>query len=279
MKFRVLIGVLLVIVLSTSGAARPLMTPKQFVVTWNGQVLPLDYAEVHVNAQMDSLFFGTHAEQYGIVAGDEVSVTYGGVDVFTGHVDAIYPYTYRDLSFQWVAASAANILPGAVFVRTDTTTQGNWRGPWHSVYGAEGYVLADDATSLPAYARVAFVGNLSWIWEASTPDVRALLRPTTQDRMAATWYGDSYDIDIHLLDPYSHQVALYLVDWDSRDRIERIDVLDATTGAVLDTRVASDFVGGEYLVWMLSGHVRIRVTLTAGVNAVISGVLFDRGKA
>jgi len=30
-----------------------------------------------------------------------------------------------------------------------------------------------------------------------------------------------------------------------------------------------------YLVWNVSGHVKIQVTLTGGINAVASGLFFD----
>ena len=42
----------------------------------------------------------------------------------------------------------------------------------------------------------------------------------------------------------------------------------------LDTRNISLFNNGIYLIWNLSGHVKINVTLTAGGNAVISGAFF-----
>jgi hypothetical protein len=43
---------------------------------------------------------------------------------------------------------------------------------------------------------------------------------------------------------------------------------------VLSTQTISKFNGGTYLVWTISGHVQINVTLTGGVNAVASGVFF-----
>ncbi|HEY6392337.1 MAG TPA: malectin domain-containing carbohydrate-binding protein [Bryobacteraceae bacterium] len=72
-----------------------------------------------------------------------------------------------------------------------------------------------------------------------------------------------------------HQVALYLLDWDNYyGRIERVDILDANN-AVLDTRTVSNFVGGQYLVWNLSGHVIIRiVNRNASSYAVVSGLFF-----
>jgi hypothetical protein len=37
----------------------------------------------------------------------------------------------------------------------------------------------------------------------------------------------------------------------------------------------SGFVGGSYLVWQVSGNIRIQVTRTAGNNAIVNGVFFD----
>jgi hypothetical protein len=157
----------------------------------------------------------------------------------------------------------------ATFVRTDATTQGTWRG----VYGTQGSALAADATNLPAYAQLTLSGQSTWTWDASTTNVRALQRPAGSDRFAATWFRNgSFTIDLNLTDGSAHQVALYGVDWDARSRTERIEVLDAASGTVLDTRTLTNFVNGQYLVWTITGHVVFRVTLMAGGNAVISGL-------
>jgi subtilisin family serine protease len=161
--------------------------------------------------------------------------------------------------------------PTAHFVTLDATTQGTWRG----VYGADGYTLANDASSLPAYAHVTFTGQSAWTWTAATIDVRALQEPTGTNRIAATWYAAStYSIDLNLTDGATHQVALYGLDWDSTARTERIDILDPVSGATLDSRTLTAFHGGQYLVWNLSGHLTLRVTCTGGANAVVSGLFF-----
>src|SRR5207248_1594584 len=82
-------------------------------------------------------------------------------------------------------------------------------------------------------------------------------------------------VDVNLTDGQSHRLALYALDWDRLGRSERVDVLDASSGAVLDTRTLSSFGGGQYLVWNLSGHVQLRLTNLAGQNAVLSGLFFD----
>src|SRR4029077_2085532 len=84
-----------------------------------------------------------------------------------------------------------------------------------------------------------------------------------------------FGIDVNLTDGLTHQVAVYAVDWDSSSRAERIDVVDAISGMVLDSRTLTAFNAGQYLVWNLRGHVTLRVTRTGGDNAVISALMFD----
>lgn len=160
----------------------------------------------------------------------------------------------------------------ATFVRADTTTKGSWRG----VYGKAGYALAGVPLSLPSYAGLAVKSATSCTWASTTTDVRALQRPNATDRLAACWYSSSsFTTELTLTDGAAHQVALYSVDWDNRARTQRVDVLDARSGAVLDTRTVSAFGGGQYLVWNVSGPVVFRVTRTAGPNGVVSGWFFD----
>jgi hypothetical protein len=158
----------------------------------------------------------------------------------------------------------------AVFIGTDTTTQGTWRG----VYGIDGYNVIGDTVSYPAYATVTASGQSTWTWASSTADIRALQRATGTDRVAATWYGGAFSIDVNLLDGSAHQVGVYVVDWDFGNRTERLEVRDAVSNALLDSRTISGFSGGQYIRWTVSGHVKIQVVNAAGVNAVVSGLLF-----
>ena len=162
----------------------------------------------------------------------------------------------------------------ASFIKTDSTTAGSWKG----VYGADGYVVVNDAVSYPAYVTVTPSGNSAYTWAASTTDPRALLKPASStDRIAACWYSSSmFSLDLSFKDTAAHQVALYLLDFDSwaGGRSQRIDILDGS-GNLLDTRSASGFSGGRYLVWNLTGHVVLRVTnLNAASNGAMSGLFF-----
>jgi hypothetical protein len=133
----------------------------------------------------------------------------------------------------------------ATFVKTDTATQGSWK----ATYGTDGYALASvTAQSIPTYATFAVQNQMSWTWNASTTDPRALTMPVGSGGIAATWYElPSFNFVINFTDGATHQLALYAVDWDNQGRSETIQVLDAKTSAVLDTETISNFTQGIYI--------------------------------
>jgi hypothetical protein len=120
----------------------------------------------------------------------------------------------------------------AVFAGVDGTTQGDW----FNLYGAAGYSIVGDATSLPAYATLTPSGAATYVWNASTSEARALRRAVPPGRLAATWYsGTQFDLNIGLADGQPHTIALYCLDYDSVARSQRLEVFDASTNALLDT--------------------------------------------
>ena len=175
--------------------------------------------------------------------------------------------------FDWISLASAMPTASAAFVKTDTTTQGSWKG----VYGADGFVIANDSTSLPAYAS-ASTNAWGYTWNPSTSDARALQKGASgsTDRIAAQWGGSpTFDIDCNLTDGNLHQVALYGLDWDYGSRNETVQVVDAGTGTVLDSRNLTSFTNGIYLVWNVKGHVRFHVVLNGGSNLALSGLFFS----
>lgn len=160
----------------------------------------------------------------------------------------------------------------ASFAKVDTATQGNWKG----AYGSDGAVVINDSSTIPPYANVLVSGQAAYTWADPTPDTRALLHLNSTQRIAATWYSlTNVALDINLTDGNAHQFALYCLDWDSAGpRQERVDVYDAASNTLLDSRTLSSFAQGAYVVWNLKGHVIIRVVRSAGANAVISGLFF-----
>ncbi len=198
----------------------------------------------------------------------------------SGHVKIIVTKTDGDnavISGAFLDVDKANSISGiAHYVATDTTTQGNWLG----VYGADGYAVVGDKQSMPSYATLTPQNQLTWTWAASTTETRALQLSSGSGRTAAAWYlQPTFSIDVNVTDGQSHQIALYALDWDNHGRAETIQIVDAQTNAVLDSRSVFTFTNGVYVVWTISGHVKFNITGTSGPNAVISGVFFGAGGA
>ncbi|MGA2720108.1 MAG: hypothetical protein ABSF78_14200, partial [Candidatus Acidiferrales bacterium] len=164
------------------------------------------------------------------------------------------------LAFVLLCSSLLFVRPAAAstatFLRTDNTTQGNW----HGVYGADGYSVAGDSQSLPSYAAFTPVNQDNHIWNNAGPtETRDLETGGGTGRIAAAWYVDhfsnppNFNLNVNITDGNTHQFALYALDWDSGGRIETIQITDANTNAVLDTRYVSNFVNGVYYIWNISG--------------------------
>jgi hypothetical protein len=168
----------------------------------------------------------------------------------------------------------------ASFVRSDTATRGSWKAS----YGAEGFRLAEDPSAnnptQPAYGTITPVGQANWTWTTSTADPRALTRAAagSTDRLAACWYSStSFDVNVNVNDSATHRLSIYAVDFDSYGpRSQKVEILDAASGALLDSRTLNGFQDGVYLTWDITRSVKIRVTnLNPSSNALLSGVFLD----
>jgi hypothetical protein len=175
----------------------------------------------------------------------------------------------------------------AAWIGADTTTQGAWIGK----YGSQGYSLAHGAQNflIPATLTVEH-SPPPWLWANNPipPDPRDLETDTQGHQIAAAWYSSgscTFSLDLNLTDGQLHQVAIYVLDWDNIARAETVEISDANLGNTLDIHKipstgtstnSANFVAGTYLVWNVSGHVRIDVTSNGySANAVAGGVFFD----
>ena len=150
-------------------------------------------------------------------------------------------------------------------------------GSWIGVYGSQGYNVINSGVSYPSYATVTPAGNHPDTWAASTSVPQALQdAPPATSRIAACWYSStSFTVDVDITDGQSHNLELYLLDYDTTSRSEQIQFTDANTHAVLSTESVSSFHDGVYMSWTISGNVLITFTKTGGANAVLSGLFFD----
>src|SRR5206468_1103737 len=111
------------------------------------------------------------------------------------------------------------------------------------------------ASSLPSYATVSLSGQSDHTWAGSTGDARALQEPGAPDRLAACWYTfSSLTIDVNLTGGKSHQVSLYLLDWDGAYGGRQEQVQGASS---LPTYAAVSFSGkGDYAWAPSTGDAR-----------------------
>ncbi len=159
----------------------------------------------------------------------------------------------------------------ASFIAKDTATQGNWQ----PVYGNSGYDIVSGPVNLPAFAAVTPAGASTYTWTTTSSDTRALQTPGSSNRVAAVWYAStSFTIAVNLTDGQAHDIALYALDWDNKGRSEQIQI-SSHSGAILDTETLSNFSGGAYLQWQVTGNVIITVTTLAGPNAIVDGLFLD----
>jgi hypothetical protein len=171
----------------------------------------------------------------------------------------------------------------AEFLQLDSTTQGNWKGH----YGSEGYVIINDATNPPPYVKVTPNDNLQNTWAALTRDASALQKPKSDtDRIAAIWYrwaNDFFTINLNFTDHQPHQVSFYFLDWYNKNDprattnlcSQKVEVLNTFNRVVLDSRTLTNFRGGQYLTYNLSGNVTLKISGIEGDNCFISALFFD----
>lgn len=121
-------------------------------------------------------------------------------------------------------------------------------------FGAEGSVTANKTPMLPAYVS------------AFTPQGTTIY---TWGDGVTTWYSPtSESFVITFSDTNPHNVTLFADDDDSTARVE-------TVQAGASTQKISNFHGGTYLTYTVTGSVTFKITANAGANAVLTSVFFD----
>ena len=161
----------------------------------------------------------------------------------------------------------------AVFIKQDITTQGNWIG----AYGSQGFNVIGDATSYPSYATVTATGETYQTWVGSTTDPRCSgeSRWCWPDRGVLVLRRELYGRrESDRRSGARRRAVPARLASDRRSRRADSDH-DAATGAVLDTETVTNFGGGDYLQWELSGSVAITVEGLAYRRSLLSGIFFD----
>ncbi|WP_331769001.1 ThuA domain-containing protein (plasmid) [Embleya sp. NBC_00888] len=168
--------------------------------------------------------------------------------------------------------------PGAAYALSLDTVQAlgpgvgqSIGGDWLGVRGQAGHVIPGVSTSLPAGVTVTPAATATpYTWANTSTLPRALQHPTNGTRVAPTWFNTNrFDIGVSVQG--TRDVAAYFTDYDNKGRAQTVELLDQS-GTVLSTTTLTGFGAGRWLTWTVSGQVTVRVTKTAGPNAVMSGV-------
>ena len=168
------------------------------------------------------------------------------------------------------AASAGEAAPTARLITEDSKTKGDWE----MSYGADGGEVIGDKAFLPKYAQLTKSGQY-YIWSTDAEDDCALNKKGSEERLAACFYDKKFTLDLFLKDG-EHRVALYFNDFNRKGRTQKVEVLDGRNDTVLVSRTVSDFAEGKYVVYDMSGHLKIRLTAEAADSAVFNGIFFGK---
>jgi uncharacterized membrane protein/phosphodiesterase/alkaline phosphatase D-like protein len=187
-------------------------------------------------------------------------------------------YFYRVFALNGPSSSAPSNTASATTAAGLPTSQSP-QGSWLGVYGADGYALSGwNGGDLVSIANASFAVDQGqrFIFQNPSADVRALQSPDGGTRQAACAY-DVSQVRMHLTfnGAYSGSLHVYAVDFDSLGRRETITVNDGSRPLTASLNV--DFSQGAWFNVPINvaagGTVSITVNRTAGVNAVVSGVL------
>ena len=197
--------------------------------------------------------------------------TVAASETFTDVRDAQYGEVLRGVSF-----TPGTVTPAPVtFNGIDSTTKGDWTGK----YGSGGYIIPNGISSPLSYTTFSVAGGFPYTYANDTLDPRALqTSPGSSMGIASAftdYYNTGFSLNVNLNDGKSHSVSLYLLDWDTTQRVETVTISDASSGVVYNTETFSNFNGGVWANYTMTGNLKITVTPMAAPGAAVSGVFFN----
>jgi len=148
-------------------------------------------------------------------------------------------------------------------------------------YGSGGYVVAGDNTyptaiSLPGTVSYTNTGSGPFYYPSDYGLSSALQRPNGPGRVASEFYASaSFNVTLSFSTAGTHRIALYMADYDNQNRTESVQAFDSHGNALTSATSVSNFTGGTYLLFNVSGSVTFTFTHIAGGSAVLAGLFID----
>ena len=149
------------------------------------------------------------------------------------------------------------------------------------VYGNTGYVVAGDniaptAVNLPATVTYTNTGYGPFYYPSAEGSSTALQRPNGTGQVASAFYSPtSFTVSLAFSDTSTHRIALYLADFDNQNRSESVQAFDANGNALTSAVSVSNFTGGQYVLFNVTGNVTFQFAHIAGGSAVLAGLFID----
>ena len=135
------------------------------------------------------------------------------------------------------------------------------KGLWKKEYGSDGYFICGVGENIPEEIKINFINGETHIWQNKTQDIQALENPRGKANIAAVRSHPLHEIiDFNFTDGKEHDVALYFLDWDKRNRWTVVDIIDANSRKVLHSYNLTDYVQGVYLKYRMRGKLQCRIT-------------------
>jgi hypothetical protein len=189
---------------------------------------------------------------------------------------ATIAFSFMVLVYFVSCSEGAGVIKNGTLVSTDTTTQGNWKNK----FGKDGAIVISDSETLPNYINeVARKDCNLAVWAENTDSTRALLRKSSNSRLAACWYSNiSMEFTVSPKSSKPFVLSMYFLDWDTNARIQQIELLDPKNDSVLSKKDIHDFKDGVYLSWHISRAVKVRISNSGSINAVVNGIFFDTAR-
>jgi hypothetical protein len=135
----------------------------------------------------------------------------------------------------------------ASFLDYDLSTHGSWK----RIYGRDGAWISQNVLRPPGYAELRIYGG-----QGPMTVTNFSSRIETFFNTNRITDGLSGEIDLAMKDSEPHEVALYFMRGNPQPS-GKVLIVDGLSNRVLDSREVSQAFPDQYLVWNISGHVKI----------------------